>query len=325
MPPKKYFAFIAFLLATLIWAVATPVIKITLTHIPLFSFLFFRFLIVCILLLPPLFLQLKRIHVDKRDLLNLFVLGLLGQASVILIFAGLKFTGAVDATIIGIVSPIIVIWAGHYFYHEQIKTRLKIGLALAATGTLLVMVEPLLSAGGNGPAVLARIGGNILVLLYSVTFAAYIVLSKRVMGKDTLELKGTARFFGLTAMRKDYSPFLHTSLSFFVALIVTFPFFILETLGFLGSQTFYTGSWDTVALLGILYMAIFSSIVAYMAFGWGLRTARVLDSAVMGYLGPIFTLPAVYLLLGELPTKTAIVGSVIIAAGVLVAERHKKV
>ncbi len=321
--PKIYLAFIALLSATAIWGAAAPVIKFTLGYIPVFSFLFFRFLLVCAILLPFLAIELKRTHVDKRDLFNIFILGLFGQASIIFIFAGIKYTSPIDAAIIGVLAPIVVIWEGHYFYKERIKPQLKLGILVAAAGTLLIVIEPILSNQEVGAALL-RIFGNTLVILYNLAFAVYIILSKRIMGKDSTRLDETAKFFGLKKMRKDYSPFLHTSLTFYVALIITVPFFIFESLGFFGAQTFYTATWSTIPLLGILYMAIFSSIAAYVAFEWGLKNAKVSDAAVFAYLGPIFTVPASYLLIKEIPSLLTIFGSAIIATGVVIAEKHKK-
>ena len=68
--PKRHLAFAALLVATAIWGVATPIIKLTLSHISLFSFLFFRFLVVCCILLPVTALELKRNPIDKSEILR---------------------------------------------------------------------------------------------------------------------------------------------------------------------------------------------------------------------------------------------------------------
>ena len=58
-------AFASLLGATAIWAVAGPVIKLTLYHLPVVSFLFLRLLIVCVIMLPFIAMELQRTKVDK--------------------------------------------------------------------------------------------------------------------------------------------------------------------------------------------------------------------------------------------------------------------
>ena len=321
--PKRHLAFAALLVATAIWGVATPIIKLTLSHISLFSFLFFRFLVVCCILLPVTALELKRNPIDKRDLTNLFVLGLLGQASIILIFIGIKYTSSIDAAVIGIMAPLFVIWAGHFFYREKGKSQVKLGIAIATLGTLFVVAEPILTEHGFSLSVWLRLGGNALVILYNLCFAAYIILSKHVMGKESDQVDGALSTFGLKPMRKEYSPLLHTSITFYVALLVIIPLFVLESVGMLGGDTFHTGNWSVFALSGILYMALASSMIAYFSFEWGLKTAKVADSAIFAYLGPLFTLPASFVLLGEIPSKFVLAGVALAAVGVVIAEKGK--
>ena len=64
----------AFLGANLIWGAASAVIKYTLEYIPPFTFLFLRFLIVCVIVLPITAYQLKKEPVHKNDYLNFFLL-----------------------------------------------------------------------------------------------------------------------------------------------------------------------------------------------------------------------------------------------------------
>jgi len=75
--------------------------------------------------------------------------------------------------------------------------------------------------------------------------------------------------------------------------------------------------------MGILYMAIFSSIIAYTLYEWSLKVASVADTAFFNYLSPVFTLPFAYLLLSEIPTKINLIGAGIIGIGVLIAEQKK--
>ena len=122
----------------------------------------------------------------------------------------------------------------------------------------------------------------------------------------------------LTKLHKKYSPGLISSLSFFVALVVFMPLSLIEatTSGF---SLYLSHS----AVLGILYMALLSSIVAYSLCQWAMKYLEVQETATYSYLSIVFTIPAAFLLLGEVPTKIMLVGGAVIAAGVVIAEKFK--
>lgn len=326
---RTHKAYFALLLATAIWGGATVVIKITLSYIPPFSFLLYRFLLVAIVMLPIMVVELKRTSIDKRDLKNLILLGLFGQASLAFIFLGIKYTTALDTAIIGTVAPLLTIAAGHFFYKERISKIAQIGIIIATFGMLIVVLEPVFESWAhqstNIESGIQRIIGNLFVLLYNLSFTLYILWSKLTMGKKSANLNKTFKLFHIKPMHKVYSPILHTTFSFYVGLTAIIPLAVLENLGYFGNQTFVLSNLKAPVIFGVLYMAIFSSIVAYLAFEWGLKKAEVSDQALFGYLGPLFTLPFAYILLKEVPTSVNLIGAVIIAIGVVIAEKNKHI
>lgn len=328
MPKKKLsnkglIPYFSLLLAIGIWGIATVIIKLTLEHIPLMSFLFYRFLIVGILMLPIVWIELKKTPISLKDLPTLIVLGLLGQSGILFIFAGISLTTAIDAAIISAVAPLIIIGLGHYYYKDTFNKKLEFGLIVATLGTLFVVLEPALTHTDGAESIALRIIGNLLVIFYNFVFALYIILSKKVMGEKSGNMSKTLKKLGIKPLKRSYSPLLHTSISFYVALVTFIPLFLLESFGVFGNYSFNITNLAPIGWVGLLYMAIVSSIVAYIAFQWGLDNARVSDSGVFAYLGPAFTLPAAFIILGEVPSVIAIVGSVIIAAGVVIAETRK--
>lgn len=74
-------------------------------------------------------------------------------------------------------------------------------------------------------------------------------------------------------------------------------------------------------ILGIIYMSLFSGIIAYLLYQYALRNVDASESAVYTYLQPIFGLPMAYFLLAEVPTPLFILGAIIIAFGIYRAER----
>ncbi len=324
--PKKSFApFFALILATVIWGGALPVIKLTEAYIPPFSFLLLRFILVCILMLPIVFIELKATPVHPKDIKNLILLGLFGQASLAFIFWGVKYTSTIDTALISTVAPLMIIFAGHHFYNEKVTYMTKWGVAIATIGTALIVFEPLITKSNvvqDVPANL-RLLGNFLVVMYNILFTIYIIYSKVVMGKMTNEVKSFLKFIHVEKMQRAYSPLLSTAITFYVGLAAMIPFALFENLGGSGMTGIDFSKLTVTPILGIVYMAVLSSIVAYIAYEWGLSHSDVADGAIFGYLGPLFTIPFSFLLLGEIPTNTAVFGSIIITIGVVIAEKYK--
>lgn len=314
-------ALIALLITNLIWGAASPIIKFTLQYIPPFTFLFLRFLIVGWICLPIVFHTLAHEKVSPKDYINLFILGLFSQAAIVFVFLGIDYSTALDSTIIGISASVFTVYAGHYFYKEKIHHFLKLGLILASLGTLVVIVEPIMNGDGSGIDVKRRVIGNIHLMLYNLTWVLYLIWSKYSMGERSKLLKKSLSFIHLKPMTKNYSPILITITSFYVGLIVLLPFAFLEQFGHFGvvNTSIISIPWQGVA--GLLYMAIFSSIVAYSLNQWALEHARVADVALYAYLGPIFAFPVAYFLLKEVPNSYMILGGILILLGVVIAEK----
>lgn len=321
LPNKIIIAHICLLIGGLIWAAAGPIIKITLGYIPPATFLFLRFLIVAILLLPYTIYELLKIKIAPRDFFNLVILGLLSQAAILIIFWAYNYTEVLDITIIGVLGSITSVYLGHYFYKDRVDTKVTIGMILASIGTLVIVIEPVLSHGFGSTDLKQKLLGNFLAILYNAAWITFILFSKMAMGEKSQELKKDLRFFHIKPMTKTYNSTLITSLSFYVGLIAVIPFSLMEF--FNPKTTFNISTIGSLGWFGILYMAIMSSIVAYMVYDYGLKFVKVSDSALHGYLQPLFTLPFAYFLLREVPNIYMFIGGAIIFIGVVIAEARK--
>jgi drug/metabolite transporter (DMT)-like permease len=306
--------------STLIWSAAGPVIKYTLDYIPPATFLFLRFLIISILLLPYTIFEINKQKVAIKDLTNFFLLGLFSQTSLILIFVALEYTTALDSAIISIIGGALTVYAGHYFYKEKVGFRTKIGLSIALLGTVIAILEPALSGTGNNIDISKRLMGNLIVLVNSFAWVIYVVWSKMSMGEPSKLLKKTLSFIHIKPMSKKYSPTLLVSITFYVGLITLIPLSFLELAGNPRVADFNIMNLDVNGWLGLLYMAIFSSMVAYMLHEWAIENGKITDSAIFSYLGPVFTFPIAFWLLKETPSAFLLTGGAMILAGVILAE-----
>ena len=321
LPTTLITAHLCLLAAGILWAAAGPIIKITLGYIPPATFLFLRFLIVAIILLPYTIYELLKTKIDPRDYFNLFILGVLSQSAILIIFIAHKYTSVIDITILGVLGSILSVYLGHYFYKDKVDNKLTIGLILASIGTLVVVIEPLLTNGTNLLDLRGKMLGNFLALMYNVSWVAFLIFSKECMGESSKELNKDLKIFHINPMKKTYSSSLITALSFYVGLITILPFTIWEYLS--TGSTFNISTLGSIGIFGLIYMAIFSSILAYMLYQYGLSYSKVSDTAIYGYLQPILTLPFAYYLVGEIPNTYMLLGGTLIFVGVVIAEARK--
>ena len=298
---KRIKAYLLLLTTAIIWGIASPVIKYTLSYIQPFSFLFWRFLITSLVFLPIFFIYKKKksIKLSPKQILKLARLGFLGTTlSLSLLFIGYKFTTAIDGVLIYSIAPIMVIIGGAIFLKEEITRLEKWGAFFAFLGSIVAVIQPALE--GQALA-LKNISGNILVLFSAISWAAYCLLMRKSEAKEKTD------------------PFILTAISFFSGFITIIPFFIYE-------NRFSALSFELSAnaLPGILYMSLFSSVIAYFTYNLGYSLIEASEATIFDYLKPIFAAPLAVIWLGEKITLPFLAGAGLIFLGILLTEwKHK--
>lgn len=293
MSPERKKAYLALLIASIIWGLAPPVIKYTLQFISPVAFLFYRFLFASILVVIPLVLRWRKIKPSKKELLLYLFLGVLcSPLNLLLLFWGIARTTAIDASLISIISPILIVLGGSLFLKEKVTKIERIGIAITVIGAILTIIQPFLetkAVGGN-------FSGNFLVFLGTLVWVVFTLLAKKYRQLD---------------------PFLLTAISFLVGFFVLLPFARLSA-----GQAF---SFPTTnAMLGVLFMAIFSSVVAYLAYSYGLAKIEASEATIFTYIQPLFAVPLAVIFLHEKLTLPFIIGALFITIGVFICEYRFK-
>ena len=292
MSKKRLTAYLLLTLTAAIWGVAGPVIKATLSFIPPFTFLFWRFLLASIIFLPFFIWLARKEKETLKTLLPIVPIGFLGiPLCLAFVFLGFERTTALDGTVLAALAPIFIVLAGVFFLKEKVTKLEALGLTVAIAGSVVMVSQPLLEGGGFARNNLL---GNIFIILSDIVWAGYVVASKKEF--------------------KKHSPFIITSVSFFTGLVVIFPFALLEK----GPQifNFQFSILNSGALWGLLYMTILSSVIAYFAFELGLKLIEASEATLFAYLQPIFAAPIAVFWLGEKITPPFLMGAAIIALGV---------
>lgn len=338
---KRKTAILYLILASLIWGAAGPIIKYTLEFVPPFTFLFLRFLVASAIILPFMIFEEKRHPVEKKDWLNLILLSFLGGSLTLgLVFWGFKYTTSIDGSLISSIAPVFIMLASVKLLGEKITKNERMGSIIALAGTALIVFEPFFDgrdvAGKGG--VMLQLLGNFFMILSNIAWAAYTVWSKKILNHIPTKLGAFLHFLHLRSSTRQYSPFFITGLMSAIGLLTFAPLSFMEVASIKGIRTdlnikvIQKAVQDSYTLpstppefigpiLGILYMGIFSTLVAYGLYEWAVKSLPVAETTIYSYLSPIFAVPLAYILLGEKVGLWFILGSIIIAFGVFLSER----
>lgn len=287
-------AYTYLLIVAAIWGIAGPVIKYTLGGIDPLPFLTIRFFISSLVAVPML--VFRKTNVFKKDhFKKVLLFGFLASTVALgLLFAGLERTTVLNASFITLTGPLIISAAGVVYLKEHVTKREKIGMSVALIGSLILIIQPILTHGLSSGQML----GNILILGYLVANTVTVIYAKR-------------------NLREHVNPLDLVNIMFIVGFVSLLPL----TIYFYGSETLtYITNLNISYLLGILYMALVSGSLAYYLWIKAQKTIEVGEAALFGYLQPIFAAPLAIYWLGESFTPIFILGAIIIITGVVIAE-----
>lgn len=293
--PYRFQAYIHILIATVIWGIAGPIIKYTLTDLDPLIFLVYRLAISAVLGILIMFALRLRLPNNRNLIALTFFVGFLNTTvSLGLLFLGFDKTSAVNAVLIGATAPIFVVIAGALFLKEHVTIRERIGITIAFAGTIVTLLEPILKFNGLG-----GFEGNLLVLASVLSGVAVAILSKKIL-------------------REDVNPITITNLGFIVGFLTLTPivFLLYPTSEIMHQITTTSLNYH----LGVWFMAVFSGTIAYIFWHKAQKTIEVGEVAVFSYLTPLVSLPLAVLWLKETISLPFMAGAAIIALGVAVAE-----
>jgi drug/metabolite transporter (DMT)-like permease len=185
-------------------------------------------------------------------------------------------------------GPIYVLMLAWLMGLEAMTWKKILGMALAFAGVVVLAGEQGFSLQGGS------LTGDLITLAGSWGFAFYVVLGKKVAPRfDSLEMN---TFNYLTG----------------AALIL--PVAVRQALVL---------DWRAVAWqgwAGLLFMAAFASVLAYLIYYWALKHVAASRLAAFSYLLPVLATLLGILFLGEPVTKHLLIGGGLVMAGVYMAE-----
>lgn len=298
---RRTTAYLYMLLVSMIWGAAPAVIKFTLTDFPPLIFLTYRFFISSVIAILWIMLTHQKVPTKPRQWNDVFWYSFIGLTVALgLLFFGFDKTTSLAGNFLTALGPLAIIIASQIFLHERVTKSEWRGVTIALLGTLAIILSPLLS-GGFGD-MLGMLEGNLLIVAAMIADAVAIILAK-------------------VSERSHVPGILLAHLSFIVAFLTIAPI----ALGVHGYEEILATILRAPlpAHLGVWFMALVSGTIAYSLRNRAVQAIEVSETAPFAYLLPLWGAPLSILWLGEKLTTPFIVGAIIIAIGVVIAERKR--
>ena len=206
--------------------------------------------------------------------------------------SALTYTLASNVSIIVAAAPIFTALLAHFTGEETFRRSTLIGFLVAFAGVILVVC--------NGTFVLKlNPRGDLLALTAAACWACYSVLLRRtVQGMDALLVTRRTLFWGI---------------------LTALPMVLLE-----GAPFSLTPLLDPVVAGTYLFLGLLGSCLCYILWNRAFYYLGVVTTNSFIYLQPFITIVAGWIFLGEPISPLAILGAVLITAGVFAAQRATK-
>lgn len=197
----------------------------------------------------------ERVH--RSDMLRLALCAVFGVAlNQLMFFHGLMRTTPLNASIIMVATPILVLVLAAVLIGERVTRRKVLGVALGAAGALtLIFLKPTGSMAG------ASTWGDLFILINATSYGLYLVLVKPLMRK----------YAAVTVM----------AWSFLLGLVLVLPF------GWSELMAVHWSALSTPVWWALGFVVVMVTFVAYLLNTWALG---VVSPSVVGtyiYMQPI--------------------------------------
>lgn len=301
----------------LIWAGSGIAVKEALVVFTPLTLIVLRFTLAVILMLAiGLIFRQNNIlglqHMDRKDL-PLFLLGGLFQPFLYFIFETYTYQSFASPTIAEAMlstQPVLAPIFAFVLLRERVTRNNIIGILLSTIGMLMLL---LMGNGdmGNGVLAIGNGKGVILAILTVSMSVSYSVILRRIPSR--------------------YSPL---SIVFYVQSISLILFYIVwGVMGEVGALLhhtipFYTTLHNTPQLLqsclAVGYLAVFSSVAAFVLFCYTVRQIGVTRANIFNNVRPVFTAILMWILFGEILPVWKLVGIAVIIIGLFISEKKVK-
>lgn len=204
--------------------------------------------------------------------------GLLFGSSMLAGFAGIRMTSVANATLIGNMQPVLIIFLAPKLFGERLRARQLLFAGTALAGVLTVVLAAASTSG-------AHLSGDLMSVLNVFIWTAYFLMAKqrRLSGVDGWSFLAAA---------------------FCWSCLIVIPF------GAIASNDL--GQVTARDILFVMCMAMGPGVVGHGLMTWSQSHLDVTLASILGLLGPVISTVLAWIVFGESLTILQLVGGVVV-------------
>jgi drug/metabolite transporter (DMT)-like permease len=290
--PSKIALAFWLLMMLVLWSGNYVAGKIALRTMDPITLVCLRLQLAAFVMLAIYFSRRERQPLKRSDVWPFLYLGFFGVViNQGLFTVGLNYTTSDHSAVLIAIGPIIILVLARAMKLEALTVAKVVGMAISFVGVYLLETEQ------GSPAHSPLLMGDIITFGGVIGFSIYAVLGKRVAAQ--------------------YDSIAMNTFNCVAAAVLLLPLTVRQVIH-LDGHCVGVGGW-----LGMIYMAVGSSVAAYTIFYWVLRymTASRVGSA--SYFQPVIVILLSMAFLGERPSRMLLEGTGLVLLGVFLAERGK--
>ncbi|MCK5903465.1 MAG: DMT family transporter [Cocleimonas sp.] len=258
---------------------------------------FWRWSLALVIILPFVIKPLiQQREIIKRHFMVLVLLAFLGISTFnTLAYIGLEYTTATNGTLLNSFIPIFILITSVLFFGEKINRAQIIGVLVSLFGVLIILsqleIERIKRLNFNQ--------GDVWILLAALDWALYSILLKRYRPE------------GLTALGL-------LGIMLILGVLILLPLYLLNPF----NEATLLINRETLSTL--LYIAIFPSILAYLAWNYGISKLGAQLGGQFIHLMPVFGILMAVIFLDETFAYYHLLGALFIATGLWLSMKQHK-
>ena len=291
---SRNFAFLLAFLAAIIYGISFTVAKEVMPqYVKPYGFILLR-VSGATLVFWIVGLFLKKEKISAHDYLRIFIASIFGiTLNMLAFFKGLSMTTPINASVIMVTSPIIVLTFATIFLKEKATKKKLIGIFIGMFGAiLLIMYGRSVNTASNATL------GNLLVFVNASSYALYLILIKN--------------------LTKKYHPLTLAKWLYLFGLILVIPF---------GYQEFNEIDWmslPNLALYRIGFVVLFTTVLTYIFNLIAIKKLKPTTLSIFIYLQPVLASSYALLVGSDSLNEIKIMATILIFIGVYLVTRKPK-
>ncbi len=281
------------LIPPLCWGGNAVVARGVVDVVPPISLAFWRWVLALVILIPFTLGHVKR---DWKTAMGswkwLLILSFLGVSCFnTLLYTAAHTTTAINVALMQTAMPTTIILISWVVFREKISTIQMVGVIISMAGACFIVIH------GQWRILLSMelVKGDVLMLVAVFIYALYSALFRK---------------------RPPIHPLSFLVLTFGWGTLMLLPLYIWELM------VVGPFSLNLAALMSILYVAVFPSVVAYFCWNRGIELIGANRAGLFTYLVPVFASVMAILFLGETLREYHVMGMVLIIGGMVIFNRR---